>query len=307
MRFLYRVFGYGWIAAAVIVAVGCATDPESRVLRSDVDTGLLAVRFFSLEHTDRSGDSILIRSPGGETMLIDAGVPEAGAQLSGYLRDLGVERIDHAVVTHPHRDHIGGYQALVNKIDIGRMLMIDLSHDTETYRDVMAAVRARDIPIVFAHAGVRFSMAGGVEVEVLNPPSGPLRVDPTQGAAPVNNLSLVLRITYGEKVFLFTGDLYREAERRLLESSRGSLDADVLKVPHHGESTSSSSAFVEAVSPDYAVMTINILQSLPIYRRYERAGALVYVTGIDGTVLMLSDGHTIDVTAARKRPKSLLE
>ncbi len=281
----------------------------AEVFSLDEDSGLLTIRFFYLEGDDRTGDAILIRSPNGKTMLIDAGTVEAASQLNDHMEKLGIDEIDIGVVTHAHHDHIGGYDLMLRTCRFKKLVMIRVPHTTPTFRRVMQTAERKGVPIEYVEQGDEFYLDRGVRVEVLNPPEGtdPDKLPEGLTTNQMNNLSLVMRMTYGERRFLFTGDIYSQREEELIETKADALDCDVIKVPHHGESTSSSRAFVEAVSPEFAFITINILQSLPIYRRYRKLGSQVYITEFDGTVLLRCDGKNITVVTEKERKADLLD
>ena len=287
------------------------TDPKGTAedFTLEKDSGLLTIRFFYLEGHDRTGDAILIRSPGGKTMLIDAGTVEAAPQLNGYMQKLGINEIDYGVVTHPHHDHIGGYDLLLRTFRFKKLLMIRVPYTTPTFKRVVQTAERKGVPIEYVEEGDEFSLDLGVHVQVLNPPkgTGPDSLPEKLTTNQVNNLSMVLRMKYGVRRFLFTGDIYSQREEELIKTKAQALDCDVIKAPHHGESTSSSRAFVEAVSPEFTFITINILQSLPIYKRYRKLGSQVYITGFDGTVLLRCDGKDITVVAEKERKADLLD
>ena len=307
--FLLLIALLGWGCASAPVASSPAEPAlESTIFEYKRADDELLMWFFFLEDDDRSGDAILVMLPNGETMLIDAGIEAAGSQLKHHLDRLGVTHLDYAVATHAHNDHIGGFLPLFGSVTMDDYVTVNVPHSTDTYARVMRGLGESEIPITYVEAGERFSLPGGVEVLVLNPPAGTTGDDvpPGSDAAGLNNLSLVFRLDYGEVSFLFTADIYRARESALIDTYGDVLDVDVVKVPHHGESTSSSSSFVDAMSPEYAVITINILQSLPIYQRYGKSGAQAFITGIDGTVLLICDGSSIAVHAEHPRDSDSL-
>jgi beta-lactamase superfamily II metal-dependent hydrolase len=307
------------IALLFSLTISCGTQKEStdsvesrraaEIFDLEKDVGLLTIRFFYLEGDDRTGDAILIRSPSGKAMLVDAGTVEAAPQLNDHMERLGIKEIDYGVVTHPHHDHIGGYDLLLRTIKFKKLLMIRVLDTTPTYKRVMQTAERKAVPVEYVEEGDEFSLDQWVSLEVLNPPkeTGPESLPEELTVYQMNNLSMVLRMKYGVRYFLFTGDIYSQREEELIETKAKALRSDVIKVPHHGESTSSSRAFVEAVGPSYTFITINILQSLPIYKRYRRLGSQVFITGFDGTVLLRCDGKDITVLTERERKADLLD
>lgn len=257
----------------------------------------LMIRYFDLKSsTEDTGDSILIQTPDGKTMLIDAGIPEVGPQVVQYLDQLGVQKIDYAVNTHPHADHIGGFATLLASKEISTMIMEKLPYDSNSYRKSVQALQNKKVKVEYLEDGATFQLGSDVRVEVLNPPQGALPdAVKTFSFAEVNNHAMVLKVTYKEKTFLFTGDIYKDREYKLVDSHGQALDADMMHVPHHGNITSSSPAFIKAVSPQVAVISSNKLMSSDIVKRYEKNKVKVYVTGLQGNILITSDGKQMNV------------
>jgi competence protein ComEC len=202
------------------------------------------------------GDGIIVRTPSGDTMVIDAGgaITPAGADpgrtvMAPLLRTDGVRAVDLAVVTHPHPDHLGGFAYLAQRFTI-RGLWSNGQDDAhpilQALRDNVRrsggiAARPLELPTV-----VHF---GGLAVDIIHPRAAPDSYLPELG---LNNNSIVLRLTYGERRILLTGDIEALAEREIVAAGTP-LDADILKVGHHGSRTSSSAIFLDAVRPQLAI------------------------------------------------------
>jgi competence protein ComEC len=248
------------------------------------------------------GDSLLVIFPEGRAMVVDGGgVLQFGRRanaparrpnldtgedvVSPYLWSRGIRRIDILVATHAHEDHTGGLAALLENFH-PRQLWVGANPSDRLLR------RAAElkIPVISRHAAPAFDYAGA-RVEVLSPPAG------YAAAKPGNNDSLALRIAYGENSFLLTGDMEVPMERRLLEDGR-LAHADVLKVGHHGSKTSTSPAFLEAVSPSVAVISAGFENSFghphrDILARLAERHAAILRTDHDGLVTVRSDGHRL--------------
>jgi beta-lactamase superfamily II metal-dependent hydrolase len=283
---------------------------ESAPLRTEelFDTNLyhdqLQIRYFHLEADQKSGDSILIKSPEGKTMLIDAGIVETGKSLDRYLDLLEVDSIDYVIATHPHHDHIGGYHTILQSRKIGKLFMPDISHTTEVYSTFSKLIREKEINPVYVKDGDHFKLGNDVAIEIISPSKEALekaKKEKKLTTRDINNLSLVLKITYKDHSFLFTSDLYKKQETKLINLKKDLLHVDVLDAPHHGDSTSSSQKFINAVSPRYTIISANIIQSNKVLDRYQTSEGEVYVTGMDGNILILSDGETIEVKTERER------
>lgn len=268
----------------------------------------LTVRFFhtgiAVEDGSSEGDLILITTPDGARMLIDAGLPDCGPILVDYLHKLGVEKLDYAVTTHMHIDHIGGYVEVLNNIRVDTMVFPNfINYNTSTAKGLLATVDNKKIRVEIVKKGDRFKLGEDVDIEVLSPeydivvPEGTV---PEKSAGFLNNNSLVLKMTYKNNTFLFTADIYWEREDILIEEQGENLKVDVLKVPHHGSHTSSSARFVNVVEPKIAIMT-SISPSKEVYDRYKRKGSNIYITGLDGNILVISDGENIKVIQEHER------
>lgn len=236
-------------------------------------------------------DAILVTC-GDHHMLVDCGMEDDGAQITAYLQKRGVSHLDYAVNTHPDSDHIGGYPTVLRQISanvfVEPVIASALLENNEDYQMVTEVLNQRQILRKSLSAGDTFSF-GQALVEVLSPAT---EMDST------NNSSLVLRITYGETTFLLMGDAEAEAEEQLLAGG-AELRSDVLKVGHHGSKTSTTEAFLDAVSPTYGAISVgedrNNLPKDEILQRLQAHQVDTYRTDLDGVLLFGSDGHTITV------------
>lgn len=247
---------------------------------------------FSLHVLDvGKADSILIECH-HHCLLVDGGKAESGDTVVSYLRNRKITALDYMVNTHPDDDHIGGLKTVAENFKVKHYfcpwLPQKLIPKTPAYLGTQFALRSKKVVQIHPHAGDSFSLAEA-SVVVL----GPLQTGDS-----TNNNSIILKITYGSTSFLLTGDAEKPEEQTLLDSSR-SLKADVLKVGHHGSSTSTSLEFLRAVQPKYAAISVgsdsNNLPKAEISKRLSDAGTVVYRTDINGTILFLSDGKHITV------------
>lgn len=246
------------------------------------------------------GDSMLIEG-GGECVLIDAGENDQGDEVLGYLAAAGIEKVDLAVGTHPHSDHIGGLDTVLTGIPVGRLMLSDvpdaLVPTTRTYLDLLDAAEEAGTEMFYGYPGDQIAICGGV-LTVLGP---------VEDYDDLNDESLVIRFDYGESSFLFTGDEESGAEGDLLDAG-ADVDADVLKVGHHGSNTSSSERFLEAVSPEIAVIECGEGNEyghphLEVLERLEALSVSVYRTDLDGSVVITADGDGgYTVVTAKGRP-----
>ena len=243
------------------------------------------------------GDSEFIELPNGQTMLIDAGNPENGSQIVTYIKGLGHNKVDYLIATHPHADHIGGMTTVVNGLDIGKIYMPKASSNTQTFEDLLTAIQKKGLKINTAKAGVNLFKAGTLNADIIAP------VNIT--GDDLNQYSAVIMLTYGDNKFLFTGDAGNESEGQITSD----IKADVLKVGHHGSDTSTSQAFLNKVSPKYAVIEVGKDNSYghptaATLAKLEKIGATIYRTDKDGTIIFTSDAKTITVN---KKSSSIKE
>ena len=234
-------------------------------------------------------DSILIQTPGGKNVLIDAGNNGDATTIVNYLKAQNISRLDYVIGTHSHEDHIGSMDTVINTFDIGNVVMPKESSNTQTFRDVMAAIANKGIKPIEAKAGVMLDLGSEVYAELLAPNS--------TGYDDINDYSAVLRLVYGKNSFLFTGDAEAQSESEMLHLG-SQLKVDVLKVGHHGSKTSSTAAFLKLVAPKYAVISVGKGNSYghptqEALGRLSGVGATIYRTDESGTIVCESDGETI--------------
>ncbi len=231
---------------------------------------------------------------GDKNMLIDAGTNSAANQVISAIKNLGISRLDCVVGTHPHEDHIGGLDAVINTFDIGGVIMPKVSATTQTFNDVLLAIQKKGLTITTPAPGTTFNL-GQAKVTILAPNS--------PSYSDVNNYSVVIKVEFGNVSFLFTGDAQTDSEKEMIAKGYN-LKVDVLKVGHHGSSTSSSPAFLKAMSPKYAVISVGASNSYghpsqATLTNLSGIGAKVYRTDLNGSVVITSDGTNIQVSSAR--------
>jgi competence protein ComEC len=247
-------------------------------------SGELQVHFIDVGQ----GDSTLIISPDGKVMLIDGGEADSGAL--AYLQAHGIDHVDVMVATHPDKDHIGGLVEVLHALPVAQVVTNGEADTGKTYEGFLGAIEEAEAVPAEVKRGDQLHL-GSLTLTVLNP-GGSLTGD-------LDEDSLVLRLAYGKTSFLFTGDAGGGAEADMLASGE-ELSADILKVGHHGSSTSSSPAFLAAVRPRVAVYSADGKSSEHPSKKTIAAladvGCQVYGTDVNGSVVVTSDGTTSRVT-----------
>lgn len=260
------------------------SDETATNLASSNTSGILTVNYIDVGQAD----SILIQSPSGKNMLIDAGETKDGAVVN-YLKNAGVSKLDVIVATHPHEDHISEMASVINTFDVGQFYMPKKQHTTKSFENMVDALLAKNITVNEAKAGVSIAFDDAVKCDIIAPCNN--------NYSDMNNWSAVIKMTYGNNKFLFTGDAEELSEKEILDSGVD-ISADVLKVGHHGSHSSSTKAFIEKVAPKYAVISAAKVNDYghphqETLKTLSDFGVQVYGTYDYGDIVAMSDGNEI--------------
>lgn len=229
-------------------------------------------------------DSILIEM-NNKYALIDAGNNSDGEKLVKYFNDLGIDSFEYVFATHAHEDHIGGMDDIINNFKINNFYMPNYLTTTKTFEDVLDALENNNIGINIPEAGTKFELdQANFEILASN-----------VNVKDINDTSIVIKLTYGLNKFLFMGDLSSSEEENLLDKD---ISADVLKVGHHGSKYSTSTSFLDKVSPQYAIVSVgkNNNYNHPhssTLAKLENRNIKIFRTDLNGTIKVTSNGTII--------------
>lgn len=251
----------------------------------------LKVHFLSVG----KADCILIQDASGSNMLIDTGDDNDATYIYSYLTKYDVKTIDYLVLTHPHNDHIGSAEMVINNFDVQKVVVASLAQ-MELYLNAYTAIKEQNIDLIEVDTKETYEL-GQSSFKFL----GPLNLEDADSDADLNNLSVVTQLTYGESTFLFTGDILKDAEEALVETYGDQLASDVLKVPHHGSNTSTKKAFLKAVAPTHAIISVgnnnedNNHPSKKVIKRLKDYHIKTYKLNESGTITATTDGVSLQV------------
>lgn len=232
-------------------------------------------------------DCILLEQ-NGKFMLIDAGNNDDGELVVNYLKEKGVQKLEYVIGTHTHEDHIGGMDNVINSFDEDKIIFPKTTSTTKTFEDFVIAVKNKNKKLYAPQRGEKFKFANST-FEILAPNS-----DNYENA---NNYSIVIKLAYQENTFLFTGDAEKLSEDEILNKGYD-LKCDLIKIGHHGSSSSTSDKFLKSVNPNYAVICVGKDNSYnhpkkSVMNRLKKYGIKVYRTDEQGSITAISDGKNI--------------
>lgn len=266
----------------ILVCLAFAGMPDGKLHVSMLDVG--------------QGESILIRTPEGQNIIVDAG-PDANSacvQL-GKALPFWDRKIDLLILTQPQSDHISGAVQMMKLYDVAEIAVSSVHNDTALYGDLKNEIKSRPVKVLYLSAGQQIDLGGGIMLDIINPPLKPLKGTSDD----INNNSVVLRLYWGDISFLLTSDICEEAERYLVEN-RVALSSDVLKVAHHGSRSSTSDSFLAVVNPSVAVISAGLNNRFghPHQEIMDRLGEYlgrwrIFVTMDYGTVGFITDGKKL--------------
>lgn len=286
-KWLYLAAALVAVIVAVITALA-SSEPEQPV-QEETENSNFQVHYIDVGQ----GDCSLVVCD-GQTLLIDAGENGHETDVINYLRSLGIEKLDYIIATHPHSDHIGGLPEVIEEFGMSNIIMPRLTKEqtptTKTYRLMLEEIQASGAKVISAKVGSTYAL-GEASFEILGPVSN--------NAEDLNSMSVVAKVTHGENTFLFTGDAESDEEKEIIGAGVD-LDADVLKMGHHGSNTSSCKEFLAEVTPEICVIMCGEdndyghphKEPLERLKKYTNE---IYRTDICGSIVISSNGETLDI------------
>lgn len=277
------------LANVLDALLGDASGSSGAAVADSLEDAGLEVHFINVDQAE----SILIKAPDAN-VLIDAAENNQGDDVLDYLSEQGVEELDIAIGTHPHSDHIGGLDTVLESMAVDTVIMPIIPDEivptTRTYTSVLDVIEQNHLNAVASEPGNVYDLGDGAELTILGP---------VADYDDLNNMSVVCRLDYGATSFLFTGDACTESEEDILASG-ADVQADVLNVAHHGSSTSNSEEWLDAVSPSIAVISCGIDNSYghphrEVMESLQARGLQILRTDMDGSIVVASNGEQISI------------
>ena len=291
------------VLAAVFVALsfsGCDISDFVREHSASVSEQSAVNGELEIDYIDvGQGDSELIRFPDGRNMIIDGGPESSSYNLVSYLKNLGIQKLDIVVATHPHEDHIGGLDDVINNFETGEIYMPYISPSdvpsTVTYENLLTAVVNSGKTAKELTAGTYIINEEGLTLRCISPAF--------EKYSEMNLYSAVLKLDFGKNSFLFMGDAETRNEEQILADGYD-VRADVIKAGHHGSNTSNSADFLKTVSPTAVIFSCGQNNKFghphrEVVERYEKIGADIWRTDRNGTVTLVCDGKKFEISSEK--------
>ena len=255
-------------------------ETSKRVISDTQESDILSIYYLDVGQAD----SMLITYQ-DKDILIDAGNNEDGPKLVNYFKSLNITKFDYVFGTHPHEDHIGGMDDIINNFEINNFYMPDVVTTTKTFEDILNSMEEKNLQFKTPNIDDEYKI-GDIKLKVLYV---------GKESNDLNDTSIVLKLTYKDTSYLFTGDATKKVENKLLTKD---IESDVLKVGHHGSQYSTLNEFLEKVNPKYAIIEVgkNNIYKHPkevTLTKLDNMKIKYYRTDMDGTILLKSDGENI--------------
>lgn len=265
----------------VIINSGCSSIVKTNIsLENNMVTHFIDVG---------QGDCILIQV-NNKNLLIDSGTSDSKERVIKYLKNNNISKLDYIVATHPHDDHIGGMASVIGNFVVAEFYAPKVIASTESFEDMIGSLKNKNLKIKVSRPNVKLDLGPDTSCTMLAPSKASYK--------DTNNYSCVIKISYKNSTYLFTGDIEKLSEQEILNKGYD-LKADVLKVPHHGSSSSTSQEFLNKVSPQIAVISCGTSNSYghpnkETLDKLKKLNCIIYRTDIDKSIILISDGVAIN-------------
>ncbi len=299
-----KLYKWSWLAIAVtifalVIATGCGN--TNKTAQSDnkppsaAGGAPLTVKVLDIGQ----GDAILIRTK-DQVVLVDTGDVPTKEKLVSMLKSQGINSIDKLIITHPHADHLGGAEAVFDNFTVKQIYDSGQKTTSNVYKQYLMQIKKKNIPFTVVTAGMTIDLGNETVLKVLAPDKQLF----TGTESDLNNNSIVAKLVYGGFSMLLTGDAEKESEERMLQNDAAGLKSTLLKSGHHGSKSSSSVAFLQAVKPEAALISLGANNDYhhphpSTLKKYNENKIKVYRTDTDGTLTVTTDGKTYTITKER--------
>jgi len=272
---------FGYTLDDLIAQIGEKSNYDSLKNIDEESNDILKVYFVDVGQ----GDSIILNK-GNESMIIDAGPNSSEIKLINFINSLNITKFKYVVGTHVHEDHIGGMEKVISDFEVSKVIFPKTISTTKTFNDFIDSVKNKGINLTSPKVGDVYYLSDDVKIQIVAPNS--------EYYDDQNNYSIVLKVTYKNISFLFTGDAETLSEKEILQNGID-VSADVLKLGHHGSNSSTSAKFLDKVNPKYAIISVGKDNSYnhphsEIITRLSIRNIIIYRTDILGNILIKTDG-----------------
>ena len=275
---------------SIIICIFAISLLPSSVVNKSTDAFSEEKNSFKVHFIDvGQGDSILI-TVNNKTLLIDSGPKDSENQLLSYIREQNIKKFDYVIATHPHEDHIGNMDKIIYNYTVGAFYSPKVTTTSKTFEDMVESLLSKNMKINVLKAGTSsMDLGDNTSITIFSPNKTYYEN--------LNNYSPIIRITYGNTSFVFTGDAEIEIENEVL-STNPSLKSDVLKLGHHGSKTSTSENFFKAIDPSITVISCGrdnkynhpSTETKDLLKKHRPK---CFRTDLDGTIVLESNGYEI--------------
>lgn len=294
---IFRAFFF--LILALFLFIGCSPNKPVAETSAALTSPALSIKVLDVGQ----GDAILIKTP-HKVVLIDAGTIDGGKDLVQLLQNNAVTKIDIFIATHPHADHIGGLQNILKNFPVSHVYDSGQKMPSKLYINMLKAVKEKNIPFSLAKAGDLIELDQDIYLEVLSPIPPFFMSGKDNSKYDLNKNSIATRLVYKDFSMLLAADIEKATEDRILQEGLN-IKSTILKSPHHGSRTSSSTKFLRAVNAEAVLISLGANNEYKhphkeIIDRYKKMNLKIYETDLHGTITVESDGKSYQITSEKR-------